>query len=77
MPASTPDGDDPAVLDAWPADGAAGTAAALREAGPDTEVWSWYRDRDAGRRLAPDNDRAGVLGDGELLDFWLERSSFG
>lgn len=188
VPASTPDGDDPAVLDAWLADGAAGTAEALRKAGPATEVWSWYGpDRSAGfwarrmaietvvhladaalaakvpytmapdlaadtidewldivafsqaegdpeaaelrgggrslhlhatdvadaewliefgedgftwrrahgkatvalrgpltdlmlvfnRRLAPDSDRVEVLGDAELLDFWLERSSFG
>ncbi|MFI6945554.1 maleylpyruvate isomerase family mycothiol-dependent enzyme [Streptomyces sp. NPDC050422] len=188
VPAFTPDGDDPAVLDAWLADGAAGTAGALREAGPETEVWSWYGpDRSAAfwarrmtietvvhladaalaakvpyamapdlaadtidewleivafaqsegdpeaaelrggdrslhlhatdvpdaewliefgedgftwrrahgkatvavrgpltdlmlvfnRRLAPDSDRVEVLGDAELLDFWLARSSFG
>ncbi|MEE4492044.1 maleylpyruvate isomerase family mycothiol-dependent enzyme [Streptomyces sp. BE230] len=188
VPAFTPDGDDPAVLDAWLADGAAGTAEVLREAGPGLSAWSWYeRDQSAGfwarrmaietvvhladaalaakvpytmspelaadtidewldivagaqaegdpealelrggdrsihlhatdvpdaewliefgeeaftwrrahgkatvalrgpltdlmlvfnRRLAPDSDRVEVLGDAELLDFWLERSSFG
>ncbi|MGW2176787.1 maleylpyruvate isomerase family mycothiol-dependent enzyme [Streptomyces sp. NPDC001732] len=29
------------------------------------------------RRLAADGDRVEVLGDAELLDFWLERTSFG
>ncbi|AXK35417.1 maleylpyruvate isomerase family mycothiol-dependent enzyme [Streptomyces armeniacus] len=29
------------------------------------------------RRLAPDSDRVEVLGDPVLLDFWLERTSFG
>ncbi|THA78070.1 maleylpyruvate isomerase family mycothiol-dependent enzyme [Streptomyces sp. A0642] len=188
VPAFAPEGDDPAVLDAWLADGAAGTAAALRDAGPAEKVWSWYgRDRSTGfwarrmaietvvhladaaltakvpytmapdlaadtidewldivayaqaegdpeaaelrgegrslhlhatdvpdaewlvefgadgftwrhahgkatvalrgpltdlmlvfnRRLAPDSDRVEVLGDAELLDFWLARSSFG
>ncbi|WP_406097439.1 maleylpyruvate isomerase family mycothiol-dependent enzyme [Streptomyces sp. NBC_01013] len=56
VPAFTPDGDDPAVLDAWLADGAAGTAEVLRKAGPGLKVWSWYgRDRSAGfwaRRMA-------------------------
>ncbi|WP_326662713.1 maleylpyruvate isomerase family mycothiol-dependent enzyme [Streptomyces sp. NBC_00385] len=55
VPAFTPDGDDPGVLDTWLAAGAAGTAGALREAGPEAEVWSWYRDRSAGfwaRRMA-------------------------
>lgn len=55
VPSFTPDGDDPAVLDAWLADGAAGTAGALREAGPDTEVWSWAWERGTGfwaRRMA-------------------------
>ncbi|WP_097868373.1 maleylpyruvate isomerase family mycothiol-dependent enzyme [Streptomyces sp. rh34] len=40
-----PDGDDPAALDSWLAEGAAATVAALREAGPDAEVWSWSRER--------------------------------
>lgn len=40
-----PDDDDPAALDAWLAEGAAATAAALREAGPDTEVWAWAWER--------------------------------
>ncbi|MER7699482.1 maleylpyruvate isomerase N-terminal domain-containing protein [Streptomyces sp. NPDC096095] len=31
----------PEALDAWLAEGAAATADALREAGPDTEVWTW------------------------------------
>ncbi|WP_406449624.1 maleylpyruvate isomerase family mycothiol-dependent enzyme [Streptomyces sp. NBC_00876] len=56
VPAFTPDGDDPAVLDAWLADGAATTAATLREAGPEVKAWSWYeRDQSAGfwaRRMA-------------------------
>lgn len=56
VPAFTPEGDDPAVLDAWLADGAARTAETLREAGPGLEVWSWYGpDRSAGfwaRRMA-------------------------
>lgn len=29
------------------------------------------------RRLPPDSDRVTLLGDAELLDFWLERASFG
>jgi uncharacterized protein (TIGR03083 family) len=29
------------------------------------------------RRLAPDSDRVEVLGDAELLDFWLEHAVFG
>ncbi|MEU9116129.1 maleylpyruvate isomerase family mycothiol-dependent enzyme [Streptomyces sp. NPDC048483] len=36
-----PDGKDPDALDAWLAEGVEGTVAALREAGPDTEVWTW------------------------------------
>ncbi|MFG2830517.1 maleylpyruvate isomerase N-terminal domain-containing protein [Streptomyces sp. NPDC048434] len=36
-----PEGDDAAALDAWLAAGAEQTVAALREAGPDTEVWTW------------------------------------
>ncbi|MFE5095046.1 maleylpyruvate isomerase family mycothiol-dependent enzyme [Streptomyces sp. NPDC056638] len=187
VPESRPEGDDPAVLDAWLADGAARTVEALRAAGPDQEVWSWAWERSTGfwarrmahetivhqadaaltaksgyevapelaadtieewleivafmqaagikeaagpavtgrsihlhatdapgaewlielgedgftwrrahekatvalrgpltdvmlvfnRRLAPDSDRVEVLGDAELLDFWLERSAFG
>ncbi|BAG22021.1 maleylpyruvate isomerase family mycothiol-dependent enzyme [Streptomyces griseus] len=42
-----PDGDGPAALDAWLAEGAADTVAALREAGPDAEVWSWAWERRA------------------------------
>ncbi|MEU3068333.1 MULTISPECIES: maleylpyruvate isomerase N-terminal domain-containing protein [unclassified Streptomyces] len=40
-----PDSEDPAALDAWLAEGAAATVAALREAGPDAEVWTWVRER--------------------------------
>ncbi|KUJ37327.1 hypothetical protein ACZ90_70045 [Streptomyces albus subsp. albus] len=36
-----PDGDDPAALDAWLAEGAALVAETLRAAGPDTRVWTW------------------------------------
>ncbi|MFC8539048.1 maleylpyruvate isomerase family mycothiol-dependent enzyme [Streptomyces sp. NPDC057249] len=55
VPDNSPAGDDPAALDAWLADGAAGTAEALREAGPDAGVWSWSWDRSTGfwaRRMA-------------------------
>ncbi|MFH9614606.1 maleylpyruvate isomerase family mycothiol-dependent enzyme [Streptomyces pratensis] len=40
-----PSGDDPAALAEWLAAGAAATAGALREAGPDAEVWTWARER--------------------------------
>lgn len=40
-----PGTDDPDALDGWLADGAAATVAALREAGPDAEVWSWAWER--------------------------------
>ncbi|MFD7750005.1 maleylpyruvate isomerase family mycothiol-dependent enzyme [Streptomyces sp. NPDC059698] len=40
-----PEDDDPAALDAWLAEGAAATVAALREAGPDAEVWAWAWER--------------------------------
>ncbi|MFE3551131.1 maleylpyruvate isomerase family mycothiol-dependent enzyme [Streptomyces kronopolitis] len=43
-----PEGADPAALDAWLAAGAERMVAALREAGPDTEVWSWTPARSAG-----------------------------
>ncbi|MFJ4960928.1 maleylpyruvate isomerase family mycothiol-dependent enzyme [Streptomyces sp. NPDC088729] len=33
--------DGPAALDAWLAEGASAVVAALREAGPDTGVWTW------------------------------------
>ncbi|WP_327711372.1 maleylpyruvate isomerase family mycothiol-dependent enzyme [Streptomyces sp. NBC_00464] len=56
VPSFTPDGDDPAVLDDWLADGAARTAETLRKAGPGLKAWSWYRqDQSAGfwaRRMA-------------------------
>ncbi|MGW2087955.1 maleylpyruvate isomerase family mycothiol-dependent enzyme [Streptomyces sp. NPDC001880] len=40
--------------------------------GPLTDVMLVFN-----RRLAPDSDRVEVLGDAELLDFWLERAVFG
>ncbi|MEV7161283.1 maleylpyruvate isomerase family mycothiol-dependent enzyme [Streptomyces microflavus] len=40
-----PGSDDPAALDAWLAEGAAATVEALREAGPDAEVWTWAWER--------------------------------
>ncbi|MFD5983326.1 maleylpyruvate isomerase family mycothiol-dependent enzyme [Streptomyces cyaneofuscatus] len=43
--AAGPGSDDPAALDAWLAEGAAATVEALREAGPDTEVWTWAWER--------------------------------
>ncbi|MFH8437053.1 maleylpyruvate isomerase N-terminal domain-containing protein [Streptomyces sp. NPDC018007] len=43
--AAGPEDDDPAALDAWLAEGAAATVAALREAGPDAEVWAWAWER--------------------------------
>ncbi|MGQ4485569.1 maleylpyruvate isomerase family mycothiol-dependent enzyme [Streptomyces sp. SAS_281] len=55
VPDNSPASDDPAALDAWLAAGAAGTADALREAGPDAEAWSWAWDHSAGfwaRRMA-------------------------
>ncbi|MFF0398562.1 maleylpyruvate isomerase family mycothiol-dependent enzyme [Streptomyces sp. NPDC005248] len=55
VPQFTPDGDDPAVLDAWLTDGAAKTVASLREAGAGRPVWAWAWDRSAGfwaRRMA-------------------------
>ncbi|GGU35031.1 maleylpyruvate isomerase family mycothiol-dependent enzyme [Streptomyces violascens] len=36
-----PESDDPAALDAWLAEGVELCAGALRDAGPDMEVWSW------------------------------------
>ncbi|MFG2717018.1 maleylpyruvate isomerase family mycothiol-dependent enzyme [Streptomyces sp. NPDC048416] len=39
--AAGPDGDDPAALDAWLAEGAENCAKVLREAGTDVPVWSW------------------------------------
>ncbi|MGW2627815.1 maleylpyruvate isomerase family mycothiol-dependent enzyme [Streptomyces chattanoogensis] len=36
-----PEGTDGKALDAWLAEGAQQTVAALREAGPDAEVWTW------------------------------------
>ncbi|MDX3066288.1 MULTISPECIES: maleylpyruvate isomerase family mycothiol-dependent enzyme [Streptomyces] len=43
--AEGPSGGDPAALGAWLAEGAAATVAALREAGPDTAVWTWAGER--------------------------------
>lgn len=40
-----PEGDDPSALDTWLAVGAASAVAALREAGPGTEVWTWAWER--------------------------------
>ncbi len=40
-----PAADGPQALDAWLAEGAAATVAALREAGPDAGVWSWAWER--------------------------------
>ncbi|MFJ9055828.1 maleylpyruvate isomerase family mycothiol-dependent enzyme [Streptomyces sp. NPDC102409] len=40
-----PAGGDAAALRAWLAEGAAATAEALREAGPDTGVWTWAWER--------------------------------
>ncbi|QIQ05024.1 maleylpyruvate isomerase family mycothiol-dependent enzyme [Streptomyces liangshanensis] len=50
-----PDDADPAALDAWLEEGARKTAATLRAAGPDAEVWSWAWEHTAGfwaRRMA-------------------------
>ncbi|MCX5396703.1 maleylpyruvate isomerase family mycothiol-dependent enzyme [Streptomyces sp. NBC_00102] len=45
VPDGAGSGDDHrAALDAWLAEGASATAAALREAGPDAAVWSWGGD---------------------------------
>ncbi|MET9918377.1 maleylpyruvate isomerase family mycothiol-dependent enzyme [Streptomyces sp. NPDC006435] len=55
VPRFEPEGDDPDVLDAWLAEGAAETVRALREAGPDQEVWTWAWERSTGfwaRRMA-------------------------
>ncbi|MEV3928553.1 MULTISPECIES: maleylpyruvate isomerase family mycothiol-dependent enzyme [unclassified Streptomyces] len=43
--AGGPDGGDAAALRAWLTAGAAATVDALREAGPDTEVWTWAWER--------------------------------
>lgn len=43
-----PEGEDAAALDAWLAAGIERTVAALREAGPDTEVWSWTTAQNTG-----------------------------
>ncbi|MDK0519233.1 maleylpyruvate isomerase family mycothiol-dependent enzyme [Streptomyces sp. ML-6] len=55
VPRFEPKSDDPDVLDAWLAEGAAETVRALREAGPDQEVWTWGWERSTGfwaRRMA-------------------------
>ncbi|MFF9072702.1 maleylpyruvate isomerase family mycothiol-dependent enzyme [Streptomyces sp. NPDC014735] len=55
VPGSSPEGDDPAALDAWLAEGAAKTVEALRAAGPGQEVWSWAWEPSTGfwaRRMA-------------------------
>jgi uncharacterized protein (TIGR03083 family) len=93
VPEFTPDGDDPAVLDAWLADGAAKTADVLRDAGRDRQVWSWSWDRSAGfwaRRMTHETVvhradavlavRAGYAVAPELaadaMDEWLEIVAF-
>ncbi|MEV8224665.1 maleylpyruvate isomerase family mycothiol-dependent enzyme [Streptomyces sp. NPDC079167] len=43
--AAGPAGDDPATLAEWLTAGAVATVDALREAGPDTEVWTWGWER--------------------------------
>ncbi|MEU1125448.1 maleylpyruvate isomerase family mycothiol-dependent enzyme [Streptomyces sp. NPDC005899] len=40
-----PSAGDPAALASWLAEGAAATAEVLREAGPDTAVWTWALER--------------------------------
>ncbi|MEV0095194.1 maleylpyruvate isomerase family mycothiol-dependent enzyme [Streptomyces sp. NPDC050738] len=45
--AASPDGDDPAALDAWLAEGAGMLAETLRAAGPALKVWSWAPDQSA------------------------------
>jgi uncharacterized protein (TIGR03083 family) len=65
-----PDGDDPAALDAWLAEGAARAAATLRQAGPDVPAQIWVFQRPSGfwaRRDALDlvvhrADAAGAVG---------------
>ncbi|AYG82775.1 hypothetical protein DWB77_04962 [Streptomyces hundungensis] len=65
-----PEGDDPAALDAWLAEGAESCAAALREAGPDLSVWSWAGETTASfwsRRMTHETavhraDAAGTVG---------------
>lgn len=55
VPDSAPGSDDPAALDAWLADGAAGTVGAVRAAGPQQKVWSWAWEGSTGfwaRRMA-------------------------
>ena len=55
VPDPAPGSEDPAALDAWLAEGAAKTAEALREAGPDVEVWAWAWEPSTGfwaRRMA-------------------------
>ncbi|RAJ64863.1 uncharacterized protein (TIGR03083 family) [Streptomyces sp. KhCrAH-43] len=55
VPGNSPVSDDPAAFDAWLAEGGAGLADALREAGPDAEVWAWAWERSTGfwaRRMA-------------------------
>ncbi|MFJ1673839.1 maleylpyruvate isomerase family mycothiol-dependent enzyme [Streptomyces sp. NPDC088251] len=90
---SRPEGDDPAVLDAWLADGAAETAGLLRAAGPDEKVWSWGWERSTGfwsRRMAHETivhqaDAALTAGAGyevapelaaDTIEEWLEIIAF-
>ncbi|WP_156721389.1 maleylpyruvate isomerase family mycothiol-dependent enzyme [Streptomyces apocyni] len=84
-----PVGDDPAALDAWLADGAERLVKALRDAGPEAEVWSWAWERNSGfwaRRMAHETvvhraDAAGAVGAeyvlapevaADAIDEWLE-----
>ncbi|MFB7913166.1 maleylpyruvate isomerase family mycothiol-dependent enzyme [Streptomyces sp. NPDC056061] len=93
VPHVRPGGDDPAVLDAWLAEGAAGTVEALRAAGEDLKVWSWAWEHSTGfwaRRMAHETIvhqadaaltvRAGYEVAPELaadtIDEWLEIVSF-
>ncbi|MET7856441.1 maleylpyruvate isomerase family mycothiol-dependent enzyme [Streptomyces sp. NPDC005318] len=93
VPQFTPDGDDAAVLDAWLADGAARTVAALREAGAGQPVWTWSWDRSSGfwaRRMAHETvvhraDAAVAVNAGyevapelaaDTIDEWLEIVAF-
>jgi uncharacterized protein (TIGR03083 family) len=88
-----PDGDDPGVLDAWLAEGAAAAVAALREAGPDADVWTWAWERRTAfwaRRMAHETlvhraDAALTTGSGyevapglaaDTIDEWLQIVSF-
>ncbi|MFF9347401.1 maleylpyruvate isomerase family mycothiol-dependent enzyme [Streptomyces sp. NPDC014734] len=93
VPHVRPEGDDPAVLDAWLAEGAESTAETLRKAGTDLEVWSWGWEHSTGfwaRRMAHETivhqaDAALAVRAGfevapefaaDTIDEWLEIVSF-